>query len=284
LVLDPKLARLGAMMRYELLMGWRRGTQRVVLVSAVLFPQLLYLLGYLFGPLTDGALTASLDRWPEVVLLLRTDAALIANITTLVLILLLLPLTLSELIPLDRQVRVREILDALPLTPNLYLAGKLLSICPPLLIGLALAALLSGVLAWLQNGPYQVRTLATFWITGLIPLALFSSQVAVSFSAGQSSRRRAILTGLLAVPVGLAASFLLPVNRFLFAALFRMSLTPEKLADPAVVASLPRYPEALAPDTLLRLGGTLTIMALIWLATARSIRLGRDRDHQEKSS
>jgi len=282
-VVNPRLARLGAMMRYELLMSWRRGTQRVVLVSALLFPQMLYLLGYLFGSLTDESLAADLNRWPEVVLLLRTDAAVIANITTLVLIFFLLPLTLSELIPLDRQYRVREILDALPLTPNLYLAGKLLSVWPTLLIGLVLAALLSGALAWLQNGPYHVETLATLWITGLIPLALFSSQVAVMFSAGQSSRSRAILTGLLAVPAGLLASFFLPVNRFLFAALFRMSLTAKKLADPAVVALLPRYPEALAPDTLLRLGGTLTIMVLIWLATARSIRRKRDLDQQEKS-
>jgi hypothetical protein len=267
-----KLARLGAMMRYEWLMGWRRGTQRVVLVSALLFPQMLALVGYLFGPLTDGSTAVSLSGWPEVLLLQSTGAAVLANIATLVLIVLLLPLTLSELIPLDRQYRTREILKALPLSPNLYLAGKLLSVWPALLIGLLLAALLSGALAWLQNGPYHVGTLVTFWLTGLIPLALFSSLMAVMLSAGQSSRRRAILTGLLAAPVALAASFLLPVNKFLFAALFRLSLTPEKLADPAVVASLPRYPEALAPDTLLRLGGTLAIMVLMWLATAWSIR------------
>jgi hypothetical protein len=260
------------MMRYEWLMGWRRGTQRVVLVSALLFPQMLALVGYLFGPLTDGSTAVSLSGWPEVLLLQSTGAAVLANIATLVLIVLLLPLTLSELIPLDRQYRTREILKALPLSPNLYLAGKLLSVWPALLIGLLLAALLSGALAWLQNGPYHVGTLVTFWLTGLIPLALFSSLMAVMLSAGQSSRRRAILTGLLAAPVALAASFLLPVNKFLFAALFRLSLTPEKLADPAVVASLPRYPEALAPDTLLRLGGTLAIMVLMWLATAWSIR------------
>jgi ABC-type multidrug transport system permease subunit len=260
------------MLRYEWLMGWRRGTYRVVLVSALLFPQMLYLLGYLFGPLADESLAVGLGRFPELVLLLRTDTAVIANITTLVLIVLLLPLTLSELIPLDRQYRMREILDALPLTPNLYLIGKLLSVWPILLTGLLLAALLSGVLAWLQHGPYHVGTLATFWITGLIPLALFTSQAAVMFSAGQSSRRRAILTGLLAVPFSVTASFLLPVNRFLFAALLRSSLTAEVLADPAVVAALPRYPEAFALDTLLRLGGLLALLILIWLATACLIR------------
>jgi pimeloyl-ACP methyl ester carboxylesterase len=272
LVVDPGLARLGAMLRYEWLMGWRRGTQRIVLVSALLVPQMLYLPGYLFGPLTDKSLAVSLSRFPELVLLLRTDAAILANITTLVLIVLLLPLTLSELIPLDQQYRVREILDALPLRPSLYLAGKLLSVWPALVAGLILAALVSGALAWHQNGPYQVGTLAAFWMTGLIPLALLSSQIAVLFSAGQPSRRRAILTGLLAVPLSLAATFLLPVNKFLFAALLHSSLTPEKLADPAVVAALPPYPEAFALDTLLRLGTVLTLMVLIWLATAWSIR------------
>ena len=272
LIVSAGLARLGAMLRYEGLMGWRRGTQRIILVSALLFPQMLYLLGYLFGSLTDESLAASLGRFPELVLLLRTDAAILANITTLVLIVLLLPLTLSELIPLDRQYRVREILAALPLKPSLYLAGKLLSVWPALVAGLILAALVSGALAWHQNGPYQAATLASFWMTGLIPLALFSSQMAVLFSAGQPNRRRAILTGLVAVPVSLAAAFLLPVKRFLFAALLRSSLAPEKLADPAVVTALPPYPEMFALDTLLRLGGTLAIMVLIWLATAWLIR------------
>lgn len=272
LLTNPGLARLGAMLRYEWLMGWRRGTQRLVLISVLLFPQMLYLIGCLFGPLMDESLVTSLSRFPELMLLLRTDAAVLANITTLLLIVLLLPLALSELIPLDRQYRVREILAALPLTPNLYLAGKLLSVWLTLLIGLILAALVSGALAWLQDGPYQAGTLAMFWIVGLIPLALFSAQAAVMFSAGQSSRRRAILTGLLAIPAVLAASFLLPVNRFLFAALLRSSLTPEKLADPAAIAALPPYPEMFAPDTLLRLGTTLAIMVLIWLATAWLIR------------
>ena len=150
----------------------------------------------------------------------QRQALLALRIAAIVLIVLLLPLTLSELIPLDRQYGVRELLNALPLTANLYLAGKLLSVWPLLFIGLVLAALLSGALAWLQNGPYHVGILASFWITGLLPLALFSSLVAVMLSAGQSSRRRAILTGLLAIPVGLAASFLLPVNRIFRILLF----------------------------------------------------------------
>ena len=49
------------------------------------------------------------------------------------------------------------------------------------------------------------------------------------------------------------------------------------------IRDLGGIPEALSPDTLARLGGTLAIMILIWFATARSIRRREDPDRQEIS-
>jgi pimeloyl-ACP methyl ester carboxylesterase len=263
------LAQVGAIMRYELLMSWRRGTLRTTLLSILLFPQVLYLVSYVFAPLVDEQTATSLVMWPKALLLVGTGAAISTNITTVIMIVLLLPLMLAELIPLDRQYRVREIIDALPITRNVYLAGKLLSIWPVVVISMVLSALLGGTLTWLQNGPYHVGTLAAFWLTGLIPLALLSSQMGVMFPAGQSSRRRAILMSLVAVAGSLAAFFLLPLGGFLFAALVRMSLTLEQLGDPSALAAIPGYPDALSLNTLLRIGGAIVIMAVIWLVSAR---------------
>jgi hypothetical protein len=229
-----------------------------------------YLINYVFGS-ADGPTTVNLTMWPAAVRLMATDEAIMANITTLVMVTLLLPLMLAELIPLDRQYRVREIVDTLPITWNIYLAGKLLSVWPVVAIGMALSALLSGVLTWMQNGPFHIGVLAAFWITGLIPLALFTVQMSVMLPARQSSRR-AILMGLVASVVGLVACFVLPVNGFLFAALIRDGLTLEQLADPLVRAATPSFPGALSPNTLLRIGSTLVIMAAVWIVTARAMQ------------
>ena len=266
------------MIYYELLMSWRRGTLRALLLSMLIFPQVFYLLNYVFGTV-DGPTAVNLVTWPQAVRLMGTDDAIVGNVTTLVMIVLLLPLMLAELVPLDRQYRVREIVDALPVSRNVYLAGKLLSVWPVVAIGLTLSALLSGALAWMQGGPFHVGVLTAFWITGLIPLALFTTQMSVMLSAGQPNRRRAILTGLVASVVGLAACFILPVNDFLFAALIRDMLTLEQLADPLVRAASPGFPDAFSANTLLRLGGTLVVMVAVWIVTARAMQ--RERNQEE---
>jgi pimeloyl-ACP methyl ester carboxylesterase len=262
-----KLAQLGAMVRYELLMSWRRGTLRTVLLSVLAFPQVMVLLDYLFAPVAGEQAAAKVALWPEAALLMGTGAAIFANVTTLVMIVLLLPLVLAELIPLDRQYRVREIIDALPITGSHYMAGKLMSVWPVVVGGLTISAALSGAFSWAQNGPYHVGTLIAFWVTGVIPLALFASLMAVMLPAGQSSRRRAILLGMAAAVVSLMACFFLPVGGHLYAAILPMGLSVEKLADPAVRAALPSFPDPLSPDTLLRLGTTLGIMVAVWTVT-----------------
>ena len=284
LAAHTRLAQLVAMVRYELLMSWRRGTLRVILLSVLLFPQMLYVIGYLFGTLGDEQAIASLRMWPEAVLLLRTDAAIVANVTTLVMVILLLPLVLAELIPLDRQYRVREIMDTLPITADVYLAGKLLSVWPVTVGSLVLSALLSGALAWVQNGPYHIGTLAAFWITGVIPLALFSSQMAVMLPARRLHRRSAILMGLAAVAASVAAYFALPTNGFLYAALFQMGLKPEQIVDPAVLAAVPAFPDVFSLNTVLRIAAVALTMAAVWAVTARAVRCEQDGRRQEGSS
>jgi hypothetical protein len=228
-----------------------------------------HLLTYLFGSITEEISASSFSMWPEVVLLVRTDAALIANITTLVMVVLALPILLAELVPLDRQYRVREIVDALPLSPNIYLAGKMLSIWPIIAIGLALSALVSGALSWFHSGPFHIGVLAVFWIAGMIPLSLFASQMGVMLAAGRSSRRSAVVMSLVAVAFSTIACGVLPVIDFIFPALFHAAFSLEKLADPVILRAIPSYPSMFSSSVLLRIGCVLLTMAIVWIATVR---------------
>jgi hypothetical protein len=201
-----------------------------------------------------------------------------ANVTTMVMIVLVLPLVLAELIPLDRQYRVRELLDAVPLARGVYLAGKVLSAWPVVAIAMALSALSSCALAWIQNGPYHGDVLAAFWMAGLIPLALFVSSMAVLLPGRQPNRRRGVLVGLIAAVAGLAACFILPVNGFLFAALIRDGLTLEQLADPLARAASRRFPAAFSLETMLRIGSTAAIVAVLWIGTLWAMRREQCRE------
>ncbi|MBN1584103.1 MAG: alpha/beta fold hydrolase [Anaerolineae bacterium] len=269
--LKLKVRQLGAIIHYEWLMGWRRGTLRAILVAIVLFPQLFYAIDYVFGS-TGTSLAMDLALWPQAVLFRNTGQAIMANVITIVMIVLVLPLMFAELIPLDRQYRVRELVDAVPVTRGVYLAGKVLSVWSSIAVAMVLSALLNGTLAWIQNGPYRSGVLVAFWATGLIPLALFASAMGVLLSARQPNRYRAVLIGLAVAVASLAACFVLPVNGFVFAALIRDGLTLEQLADPLIRAASPHFPAVFSLETLLRIGGAAAIVVLVWIGTLQAMR------------
>ena len=269
---DVHLIQLLTIVRYEMLTSWRRGPLRSILISILLLPQLFHIISCLFGSMLDEAVIASLAERPEVLLLAGTNAALVSNATTLIMIVVLLPLMVAEIIPLDRQYRVHEIIDTLPIAKGLYIAGKLLSIWPVILIGLIIGGVLNGLVSWALNGPFKVDTLALFWLTGLIPLALFGSQMGVLFAAGQPNRRRAIMTGLLAVIATLAASFALPTNQFIAAGTFQLALNMAAINDPRVSAAIPNFPDMGSLSVWLRIGGVIMAMVVAWLCTVRLLQ------------
>lgn len=278
---DVRMAQLWTIVRYESLMSWRRGSLRAILISILLLPQLFHIIACLFGSLLDEAVVASLADRPEVLLMAGTNAALVSNTTTMIMIVLMLPLMVTEIIPLDRQHRVRELIDALPITKSLYVAGKLLSIWPAILIGLCISAVLNGFVSWALNGPFQPETLVLFWLTGLIPLALFGSQMGVMFAAGQPSRRRAVRTGLLAFIATLAASFALPANQFFAAGVFQLALNMAAIDDPRVSAAIPNFPDMLSLSVWLRIGGVILTMVGVWLCTVRLLQRSYTTRSQE---
>ena len=269
---DVRLVQLLTIVRYEMLMSWRRGSLRAILISILLLPQLFHIITCLFGSLLDETLVARLVDRPEVLLLAGTNAALVSNVTTMIMIILMLPLLVTEIIPLDRQHRVKEVIDALPVAKGLYVTGKLLSIWPIILIGLCISAVLNGLVSWVLNGPFQIETVALFWLAGLIPLAMFGSQMGVMFAARQPDRRHAVLTGLLAFVATLAASFVLPTNQFFAAGVFQLGLATAEIDDQRVIAVIPNFPDMGSSSLWLRIGGVILTMVVVWLCTVKPLQ------------
>lgn len=267
-----RLFQLRTIVHYEMVSSWRRGSLRAILVFTLLLPQLFHGISFLTGSMMDEALVASLSDRPELLLLAGTNTALIAGGMTILLAVLILPMMVAEMVPLDRQYRVREVIDAAPIGAGLYLAGKMLSVWPLILIGLCVGGVLNGMLSWALNGPFHTHIFAFFWATGLIPLALFGTQMGVMLAAGQPNRRRAVVVGFPAILFTLAASFVLPANQYLAAGVFQMALQAAEIDDPRIVAAVPHFPDVLSWSLWLRIGGVVLAMAVVWLLTVRSMR------------
>jgi hypothetical protein len=272
---DPRLVQLCTIVWYEMLSSWRRGSLRALVAFTLLFPQLFHAISLLFGSLMDEALIASLADRPDVLLLAGTNAALVASGITMIMIVLPLPLMVSEIIPLDRQYRVREVIDAAPLGKGLYLAGKMLSVWPVVVAGLAVAGVLNGLISWVLNGPFRIDVFAQFWLAGLIPLALFGTQMGVMLAAGRPDRRRAILASLLAIVATFVACLVLPAGQFLAAGTFQLALQMAEIDDPRVIAALPNFPDMLSVGIWLRIGAVVLVMVVVWLCTVWFMRRGR---------
>jgi hypothetical protein len=198
-------------------------------------------------------------------------------------VVLFLPLMLAELIPLDRQQGVREVIDALPLSPHVYLAGKLVGGWGVTAAGLLLAGVVSGALSWMRHGPFHVGTVAGYWLVGLLPLALFAAQMGVMLPARQPNRRRAIPVALIGVIASLAAIVVLPAGTYLYATAIRLgaALEPERFADPYVQAVLPSVPGVCSWSNLARIGLVALAMVAVWLGTAHGLRGYHDKEKGE---
>jgi hypothetical protein len=109
---------------------------------------------------------------------------------------IVIPVLMSQLIPLDHHYRVRELLDSLPQGRSIYLTGKLLGAYVGLLMGLASVMMLHGLLTWLRWGAYHLEGYLLM-LAVLLPLVLFGSGLAVMLAAGQKKRRQAIMVGVL---------------------------------------------------------------------------------------
>ena len=116
-----------------------------------------------------------------------------------------LTLFLAETIPLDRQFKVRELIDALPISRAMYLGGKVLGVWA----GLALIVLVGGavnlITARLMIGLYDVRVVALLWLGMALPCSGRWARSVCWRRHFSSSRRVAVMFGIAAAATDPAA-------------------------------------------------------------------------------
>lgn len=177
--MKSSVRQIGGIILYELRMQWRR---RILIVMMSVF---LFALAVLIMP--QGISLTS--QFPDVV----------ANVPTAVMILLaLIPAMTAEIIPLDRHLKLYDLLRTLPLSRVVYLTGKVLSVWLELMLGLSLVAAVLGAVA-MTTDALDVAAYINLWLV-LLPHILMAAGVPILAASVLSSRRAATLLSLLIAP------------------------------------------------------------------------------------
>ena len=193
-----RFTQLGGLIRYEVVLQWRQRMLTGVTLSLIALPLIMYAL---FGQ--NNA--AEVQRTWITAGGIATDAAL--TVTTryavmygamamYVIVLLVLPVVSADVIAKDRHYGVRELVDSLPLTMGTYLAGKLLGWWAAAASGLVLSMIIVGVGMWILIGPYHIDQFAGTWLAFGWGIGLINSGLSLLLVAGQPTRRRAIILGV----------------------------------------------------------------------------------------
>ena len=231
------LTQLRAMVKYELLMQWRRRSLPVIVlflffgltiftliswkeplgadggevlyVDDTVTPATVTMRMYATGAVethpADETILANIPNWLRNIDLGQANATLkLATMLTMVtqLLIIMLLLMCAETIPLDKHYRVRELLDTLPLGSAAYLSGKLLAVWLGIGIGLLLCAVLYIPIAQSRMGTFDLSVYARLWLVMLLPAAIFASGLTILGAAWAATRRASVLIGLVLIPVG----------------------------------------------------------------------------------
>ncbi len=202
---------LGAMVRYEVLMAWRRRSLPilwVLLLVGVIGFALLVENSNRDTPIMDQAIGRTINgssapEWAEGIdLVTATHTIALINILMagMIFYTVSVGLLLAEIIPLDRQFKVRELLDTLPISRATYLSGKLLSAWSGLLIGMIGVGAICALAIYLIIGTYDLRVFVALWVALLLPQSFVTAALSVLAAAFVGSRRAAVLVGLVVMP------------------------------------------------------------------------------------
>ncbi len=205
------MSKLSAMVRYEVLMAWRRRSLPILwilLLAGVIGFALLIQSINSQQPVMEGAIRHTLTdpnapAWAQGIdLELTTHTLALINILIAGMVFYMVGVTLllGEVIPLDKQFKVRELLDTLPISRTLYLGGKVVSTWAALLAGISVIGLICALGLRLIIGAYDPRVFVALWIGLLVPQSLIAALISVLAASLVGSRRAAVLVGLLVVP------------------------------------------------------------------------------------
>lgn len=195
------LAQIWGMVRYELRMQWRR---RGLLVFIAVLCAAVFLLGIAirYWDSEDDSVPVS-ELVPDPVLARRiermqaTVAALIGVMAPVFMFLIMgLAIVMADVVPRDRDLAVRELLDSLPWGYGVYLVGKLFSVWGGVLCGMIVVAALALLTGRVFLGPQHALAHLVVWGHGLLPLALYVSGMGTLLAAPQPTRRRGVFVGV----------------------------------------------------------------------------------------
>lgn len=205
------MSKLNAIVRYELLMAWRRRSLPilwVLLLVGVLGFSLLVKSVNQQTPAVEQSVARNVgDDGPEwargldVVETTNTISLINVLIAGMIFYTIGVTLMMGETIPLDRQFKVRELLDTLPLNRATYLGGKLLGAWAGLLAGTVVVGVICALAIRLIFGTYDLRVFVALWVAMLVPESLLAAALSVLASSQAGSRRVAVMIGLLLIPV-----------------------------------------------------------------------------------
>jgi hypothetical protein len=284
-------AQLGGIVRYELLMHWRRRSLPALIgfVIAALIGFTFITSGDSFGA-TNMIVRVERDPADSTALIVtdRNDAGELSSyritgeavssipvwligmeleavaitfqivitvaFATQALLVALLPL-MGETIPLDRQYKVRQLLDSTAIGRGLYFGGKLLGSWVGIIAGLLLASILFGVYSRFHYGGLDVSLYAGVWLMIVVPSALVASGWTILLNAFMASRRASVLLGL-----GLIPLIIILYLEIVMSVYYTIIATPQN-AEGAYI----NY-QALVMDLLSRAGGTMALYGLTVLA------------------
>lgn len=177
------------MIRYEVKMHWRR---RALLVIALSNLVLIIVSALLVDNDETQDLMNSIDDHELTVDVTTIFIMLVTWMPIAFTTLLILPIALSDTIPLERQRGTAELLNSTPLTTMQFLLGKLLGawvsvwlIFPPLM-------LISGIVWKIQFGAYDLLRYSTMWLISLPLLVILNGSIGILLPALFTHRRQAI--------------------------------------------------------------------------------------------
>ena len=199
--MQTSLSQLRGMVIYEFKMHWRRRSLVVLTLSLILMA--------LFPSLFGGESTVNMLDAVSGGSVSEENANFAFTITVMLamwmpigaILAFVLPILVSDTIPLDRQYHVDELMNTLPLSPSTYLLGKLLGSWLAVLSGLVFATII-GTGSWLlQSRAFDMWLFAQTGLLICLSLTILNGGLGLLLGATQPNRRRAIILTIIAFVV-----------------------------------------------------------------------------------
>ncbi len=190
------ICQLGAMIRYEMILVWRRRGLLIITLAILAVTTLILISSR--SQMENGRQQLVQAGLSAEDVIKRTTLGFLPTYWGVLFTILLItfPVVLVDTIPIDRQIGVRELLDTMPLNSATYLTGKLLGVWAAALSAIVVVMLGSGVIWWLVLGPFEISYYLEVWLVGGIPGTLINAGMIIVVVVGQPGRRGALLVGI----------------------------------------------------------------------------------------